>query len=169
MITLIAALDRNLAIGKAGTLPWHLPDDLKRFKKLTSGKPILMGRKTAQSIGRPLPDRRNFVLSWSNLVPLGFEQVHSIKAALDLCQDNELMVIGGGEIYREVYETVGELVNRLHLTWVDTETAGADAFFPFQIYTRSPSSWKEVTREHHAIDARHAYAFDFVDYEKIDS
>jgi dihydrofolate reductase len=161
-VALIAALDRNNAIGRAGALPWHLPDDLKRFKQLTLGKPVLMGRKTAQSIGRPLPGRLNLILSLSGVSPFGGESVtlvRSIEEAIERAGNSALMVIGGGEVYRQSIERA----SRLYLTHVDTEVAGADAFFPS--FDRI-SVWQETARAHHTIDDRHAYAFDFVDYQR---
>ncbi len=161
-VSLIAAMDRNFAIGKDGGLPWHLPDDLKRFKALTLGKPMLMGRKTAQSLGRALPGRLNLVLTRRGQVPFdGMQAVASLDHARRIAEAsgaNELCVIGGGEIYALTLP----IATHLHLTLVDTEVSGADAFFPhFDI-----GQWDEALREPHAADARHASAFDFVDYEK---
>ena len=99
-ISLIAALDHNFAIGRGGEMPWHLPDDLKRFKALTLGKPVLMGRKTALAIGRSLPGRRNLVLTRGMHAPFdGQCVVQSIDEAIALAGDAELAVIGGGEVY----------------------------------------------------------------------
>ena len=161
-VSLIVAMDRNFAIGKDGALPWRLPDDLKRFKALTVGKPILMGRKTAQSLGRKLPGRRNLVLTRSGRAPFdGMQAVASLEQAQTIAAQagtNELCVIGGGEIYGLTMP----IATHLHLTLVDTEVSGADAFFPcFDV-----GQWRETLREPHAADARHAFAFDFVDYEK---
>jgi dihydrofolate reductase len=157
-VSLIAALDRNLAIGKDNGLPWHLPDDLKRFKALTTGKPVLMGRRTAQSLGRALPGRRNLVLTHSATAPFAaMEAVADIEAAMQLVgQVEELCVIGGGA----VFEATLPMATRLHLTWVDTVVAQADAFFP----RFDTAQWTIVHREAHAADARHAMAFEFVDY-----
>ncbi len=159
-ISLIAALDGNSAIGYDNQLPWHLPDDLKRFKALTTGKTILMGRKTAQSLGRALPNRQNLVLSHSTHVPfVGMQMVHSWQAALDACESDELMVIGGGEIYSLALP----MANRLYLTHVDTRLPQADTWFP----TVDASEWREVHSESHACDEKHAFAFRFVDYFRI--
>src|SRR5512138_77429 len=99
-VALVAALDRNYAIGRDGAMPWHLPDDLKRFKQLTFGKPVLMGRKTALAIGKPLPGRRNLVLTRGGAAPFAAQQaVASIDAAVAAANGSELMVIGGGEVY----------------------------------------------------------------------
>lgn len=162
VLTLIAALDRNHAIGRDNDLPWRLPDDLKRFKALTLGKPVLMGRRTAQSLGRALPGRRNLVLTRSGQVPFdGMEAVASIEDALRLANDDgarELCVIGGGEVYALCLPRAA----RLHLTHVDTAVDGADAFFPVFDH----GEWKVVARESHAADVKHAFAFEFVDYER---
>lgn len=159
-LTLIAARDRRGAIGRAGALPWHLPDDLKRFKALTLGKPILMGRRTAASLGRALPGRLNLVLTRSGRAPFaGMQAVASLDAAFAVAGDvQELCVIGGGEIYALTLPRA----TRLHLTEVDTVVAGADAFFP--AFPRA--DWREVARVRHSADARHALAFDFVELQR---
>ncbi len=157
-VSLIAALDRNLAIGKGNALPWHLPDDLRRFKSLTLGKPLLMGRKTAESLGRALPGRRNLVLTRSNAVPhAGMEAVGSLEQALRVAGEaDELCVIGGGEVFALALPHA----TRMFLTWVANAVDGADAFFP----RFDPAAWQVSRREPHAADARHAFAFEFVDY-----
>jgi dihydrofolate reductase len=156
-ISLIAALDRNRAIGRDGAMPWHLPDDLKRFKTLTLGKPVLMGRKTALAIGKPLPGRRNLVLTRSGVAPFADQEtIASLDAAIAAVDDAELMVIGGGEVYALALPHA----TRLHLTHVDCVAEHADAFFPYVEWSR----WREVARTHHGADARHEFAFDFVDY-----
>lgn len=161
-LTLIAALDRNRAIGRGNALPWHLPDDLKRFKALTLGKAVLMGRKTAESLGRALPKRRNLVLTRGGRVPFeGMEAVDSIDAAIALAQADgaaELCVIGGGELYALALPHAAEM----HLTHVDTVVDGCDAFFP----AFDPAQWRVVARETHAVDEKHAFAFAFVDYAR---
>lgn len=161
-VSLIAAMDRNFAIGKEGALPWHLPDDLKRFKALTVGKPLLMGRKTAQSLGRALPGRLNLVLTRSGQVPFeSMQAVTTLEDALQIARDagaGELCVIGGGEIYALTLP----IATHLYMTLVDTDVSGADEFFPsFEV-----DQWRETDRQRHAVDARHAFAFEFVDYEK---
>lgn len=158
-LRLVAALDRARGIGRGNELPWRLPDDLKRFKALTLGRPLLMGRKTAESLGRALPGRRNLVLTRSGRVPFaGMEPVASLDEALAGCDDEALMVIGGGE----VYSLALPLASQLHLTHVDTVVDGADAFFP----AYEPGDWQPVWREAHAADDRHALAFEFVDYRR---
>jgi dihydrofolate reductase len=159
-ISLIAALDRNHAIGKDNGLPWHLPDDLRRFKALTLGKPILMGRRTAQSLGRALPKRRNLVLTRGGRAPFdAMQAVASLEQALAVAASDgdELCVIGGGEVYALALPRA----THLHLTHVDTEVEGADAFFP----RFDRAGWREVARKGHAADDAHAVAFAFVDYE----
>jgi len=160
---LIAALDRNGAIGRGNALPWRLPDDLRRFKALTLGKPVLMGRRTAQSLGRALPGRRNLVLTRSGEVPFdGMQAVASFDEALALAGGDgatELCVIGGGEIYALCLAQA----TRMHLTHVDTVVEDADAFFP----RFDPAQWQVLAREVHAADAKHACAFEFVDYRRI--
>ena len=157
-LVLVAALDRNGAIGKGNALPWHLPDDLRRFKALTLGKTLLMGRRTAESLGRALPKRTNLVLTRSGYVPFdGMQAVATLDAARAIAgDDGELMVIGGGEIYALTLP----LATRLHLTHVDTAVVAADAHFP----AFDPAHWRVQSREAHAADATHAFAFEFVDY-----
>lgn len=161
-ISLVAAMDCKLAIGKGNALPWHLPDDLRRFKALTVGKPILMGRKTAQSLGRALPKRENLVLTRSGQAPFaGMRAVASLEQALDVAVAGgagELCVIGGGEVYALALSRATDL----HLTLVDTEVVDADAFFP----NFDASQWRETFREAHAADAGHAVGFEFVDYRR---
>jgi dihydrofolate reductase len=161
-VVLVAALDRNFAIGKGNALPWHLPDDLKRFKALTLGKTLLMGRKTAQSLGRALPKRRNLVLTRSGRTPFaGMQAVGSIDEALDIAtiDGDELCVIGGGEVYAMALPHA----THMHLTHVDAFIEGADAFFPaFQA-----AEWRIDAGKRHAADAAHAFAFEFTDYTRI--
>jgi dihydrofolate reductase len=159
VISLVVAHDRRRAIGRAGTMPWHLPDDLRRFKQLTLGKAVLMGRKTAESIGRALPGRRNLVLTRSEAAPYDTQHVvRSIDEAIALAGDGELAVIGGGEVYALALP----FADRIHLTDVDAIVPDADVYFP----PYDASRWTETARVHHAADARHAYAFDFVDFER---
>lgn len=158
-VSLIAALDRNYAIGRDGAMPWHLPDDLKRFKALTLGKPVLMGRKTALAIGRALPGRRNLVLTRSAAAPFAEQQVvASLDEAVAAAGAEDLMVIGGGEVYALALPRA----TRMHLTWIDADARDADAHFP----RFDPAQWRETGCEAHAADARHEYAFRFVDYER---
>jgi dihydrofolate reductase len=162
-LVLIAALDRKHAIGRDNALPWRLSDDLKRFKALTLGKPLLMGRKTAQSLGRALPGRRNLVLTRSGEVPFaGMEAVGSTEQALELARTDgaaELCVIGGGEIYALCLPSA----SRMHLTRVDTEVEGADAFFP----RFDRDEWREVARESHRADERNEFDVEYVEYVRL--
>lgn len=161
-LVLLAALDRSHAIGKDNALPWHLPDDLKRFKALTLGKPVLMGRKTAESLGRALPGRLNLVLTRSGKVPFeGMQAVASLDEARAVSAQagaTELCVIGGAEVYALVLP----LASVMYLTRVDTEVVGADAFFP----AFDAGEWKVVQCIPHAADERHAFAFEFLDYHR---
>lgn len=161
-ISLIAALDRAFAIGRAGAMPWHLPDDLRRFKALTLGKPVLMGRRTALAIGRALPGRPNLVLTRGGAAPFpGQIALATLDAALTHAATStagELAVIGGGEVYALALPRA----THMHLTWVDTVVADADTRFP----RFDASQWRELARVHHAADARHAWSMDFVDYER---
>lgn len=159
MIALIAALDRNFAIGREGAMPWHLPDDLKRFKQLTLGKSVLMGRKTALSIGRSLPGRTNLVMSRRGDAPFADQiGVDSLDAAIAAANGEALMVIGGGEIYALAIARA----ERMHLTWIDTVAASADTYFP----QFDPAQWKVAAEQAHSVDEKHAFAFRFVDYER---
>ncbi|TXH66621.1 MAG: dihydrofolate reductase [Lysobacteraceae bacterium] len=161
-MVLIAALDRNRGIGRGNALPWRLPDDLKRFKALTLGKPVLMGRKTAESLGRALPKRRNLVLTRGARAPLpDMETVASIEQALEIAMNDaagELCVIGGGELYAHGLPRAA----RMRLTHVDTVVDDCDAFFP----AFDPAQWRIVAREAHAADERHPFAFEFIDYDR---
>lgn len=158
-VALVAALDRRRAIGRQGGLPWHLPDDLKRFKALTLGKTVLMGRQTAVSIGRSLPGRRNLVLTRGGTAPYpGQEPVTSLAAAQALAAGVDLMVIGGGEVYALALPQA----DQLYLTWVDTVVDGADTWFP----DFDKALWHEVARQSRRRDATHPYDLAFVDYRR---
>lgn len=161
-LVLLAALGRDRAIGRDGDLPWRLPDDLKRFKAQTLGKPLLMGRRTAESLGRALPGRRNLVLTRSGRVPFEpMEAVATLDRAVELATADgadELCVIGGGEVYAVCLPQA----RRMYLTHVDTVVEGADAFFP----AFDPADWRVVARESHPADAQHRHAFEFVEYER---
>jgi dihydrofolate reductase len=161
-ISIVVAHDRNRAIGVDNALPWHLPDDLKRFKALTLGRPILMGRLTAESLGRALPGRSNLVLTRSGRVPFeGMRAMANVDEALRIARAegaDELAVIGGGGVFAEALP----IATDLHLTLVDTAVPRADAYFPAIDMTE----WIDVAREHHPADAKHAFAFDFVDLRR---
>ncbi|MBN8481902.1 MAG: dihydrofolate reductase [Xanthomonadales bacterium] len=158
-IALVAALDRDFAIGRDNAMPWHLPDDLKRFKALTLGKPVLMGSRTARAIGFALPGRPNLVLTRSGRSPYpGQLAVASLDEAIGHAGDRDLMVIGGGEVYALALPRATDL----RLTWVDTRIDGADAHFP----RFDAGEWDVTHDERHVADARHAFAFRFVDYRR---
>ena len=164
-VSLVAALDRQRGIGRGNDLPWRLPDDLKRFKALTLGKPVLMGRRTAESLGRALPGRTNLVLTRGGQVPFeGMRAVGSIDEAVAVARAGgaqELCVIGGGEVYALALPRA----DVLHLTEVDAEVADADTFFP----AWDRAQWREVERPARAADDRHAHAFEFVEYRRVPS
>lgn len=161
-LVLLAALDRKRAIGRDNDLPWKLPDDLGRFKALTLGQPLLMGRRTAESLGRALPGRRNLVLTRSGRAPWsGMEPIDSVEEALGRAAGDGasvLWVIGGGEVYAQCLPQA----SRMHLTHVDTEVPGADTFFP----AFDPGEWDVTGRERHPADDRHAFPFEFIDYRR---
>ena len=154
-LTLIAAVGNNGVIGVAGALPWRLPADLQHFKALTLGKPVLMGRRTWDSLGRPLPGRRNLVVTrQAGFVAAGAEVFATVAAALSaVAAAPEVMVIGGGELYAQLLPQA----TALELTEV-AATLDGDAFFP----AVDASLWPEVSRVAHAADERHAYAYSFV-------
>jgi len=158
-IALIAALARNRAIGRGNAMPWRLPEDLKRFKRLTMGHAVIMGRRTFESIGSPLPGRSNIVITrsrdWS---PHGCAIVHSLDAALAAAESpGETFVIGGAQIYALAMP----LAQRLYLTEIERDFEG-DAFFPD--YDRS--AWREVSREHRAAAGAEGFDYAFVEYER---
>ncbi len=156
-ISLIAALDENFAIGRKGQLPWHLPDDLRRFKQLTVGKNVLRGCNRAVSIGRALPGGNNLGLSRKHEAPFpGQITVRSVEEAQARVDNTGLIVIGGGMVFAEALSKA----RRMYLTWVSAAIDGADAFFPGVQF----SDWTEVSRVHHKADAEHAYDFDMVEY-----
>jgi dihydrofolate reductase len=158
-ISVIAALARNRVIGIDNRLPWRLPEDLAHFKALTLGHPILMGRKTFESLGRPLPGRTNIVITRNpDYRNEGCQVAASIPAALALCADvDEVFFIGGAELYAQVIP----LADRLYLTEVAIEAEG-DAWFPD--YDRN--AFREVSRESHTGEKGDALGFDFVVYEQ---
>ena len=160
MISLIVAASANNVIGTDGDLPWRLSDDLKRFKALTMGKPIVMGRKTWDSIGRPLPGRQNIVITrQKDFAAEGCDVVGSVAEALAAAGDAaDIMVIGGSQIY----ELFLPEADRLYLTRVHTEVDG-DAFFP----ELGETEWRLVDEQHHAADDSNEHAFSFQNYERV--
>lgn len=158
-ISLVVAASTNNVIGSDGGLPWHLPDDLRHFKRLTTGNPIVMGRRTFESIGRPLPDRRNIVMTRDpDYVAPGCDVVSSVREALDLLEDtDEVMIIGGGQVYRDFLPHA----DRIYLTRVQADVEG-DTYFP----DIDEAGWRLVSSEPHAADEKHAYAFDVMVFER---
>lgn len=154
-IAMIAAMANNRVIGKDNQMPWHLPADLKHFKKVTLGKPVIMGRKTYQSIGKALPGRRNIVISrQSGALSIDADWVQSIEQALALVQDEaEVMIIGGAEIYRQVLP----LADTLYITDIDLTVEG-DAFFPDY---QAVAEWSESESESHQSDPQNPHSYHF--------
>ncbi|MDP4005319.1 dihydrofolate reductase [Methylobacterium sp. NEAU K] len=159
MVSLVAAIARNGVIGRDNGLAWHLSSDLKRFKALTMGKPMLMGRRTWDSIGRPLPGRRTLVLTRDpGFRAEGAETVHDWAGALAAASGSELMVVGGAEIYALALPHA----DRLHLTEVAAEPEG-DVRFP----SFARGDFRETFREAHPAGPRDEHAFAFVDWERV--
>ena len=158
-VSLVVAASTNNVIGRDGGLPWHLPDDLGHFKRITTGKPIIMGRRTFESIGRPLPDRHNIVMTRDpDYAAEGCDVVPSVAEAMDLAGDaDEVMVIGGGQGYREFLPSA----DRIYMTRVQAEVQG-DTRFPHI----DGNTWRLVSSEHHAADDRHGYAFEMMVFER---
>lgn len=159
--SIIVAAAENGAIGKNNQLLWRLPDDLKRFKQLTLGHPMIMGRKTFESIGKPLPGRTSIVITRSADLPLeGVVVVHSLEEALQKAKEidgGEACIVGGGEIYRQCQD----VATHIYLTVVHTEIEG-DTFFEIQ----NPDAWIETERILHEPDERHIFRFEFINYIK---
>jgi dihydrofolate reductase len=166
MLSLIVAMSENQVIGINNSLPWHLPNDLQYFKRVTMGKPIIMGRKTFESIGRPLPGRRNIVVSrqddWQFT---GVDCVKTLEEAISLGNNiafveghDEVMVIGGAQIYQSILP----MVDRLYITHVHDVVEG-DAYFPDVTW----SSFNEVTREDVKAQEPNPYDYSFVVYDKL--
>jgi dihydrofolate reductase len=161
IVSQIVAVGRQDEIGKAGKMPWHLPEDLKHFKRNTLGKPVLMGRKTLEAIGRPLPERRNLVLTRDVAFRApGCEIVSSLEAAVQAVTGvPELMVIGGGEVYRLVWERT----HRIYLTRIQADVEGADTFFP----KLTSKEWREVSREEHRADEKNPFDYAFLVFDRV--
>ncbi|GHF30752.1 dihydrofolate reductase [Kordiimonas sediminis] len=151
-LSLIVAMDKNRVIGKENDLPWHLPEDLKYFKKVTMGAAIIMGRKTYDSIGRPLPGRENIVITrQANWKADGVTVFHALSDARDHVGQADAFIIGGAEIYNHALQ----YVDKMYITEVDIAVEG-DAYFPIVDWPE----WQEVSRDSHdAEDGRPAYSF----------
>ncbi|MDQ3076410.1 MAG: dihydrofolate reductase [bacterium] len=157
-ISFIAAVGENREIGFGNELPWHLPDDLKKFKEITKGHTVIMGRKTYESMGKVLPDRRNIIISRNkNYQVEGATVVGSLEEAFKQVDDEEAFVIGGGEIF----ELALPYANRMYLTHVKAKVKG-DSFFP----DFKTAEWEVLNEEFHPKDEKHLYDFMFKTYEK---
>ena len=162
IISLVVAAANNNVIGKDNQLVWNLPNDMKFFKNVTWGMPVVMGRKTFESLGKPLPGRKNIILTrQSNWNVEGTVAVKNIDDAILLVNEmdvKEMMVIGGGEIFKMIFPRA----NRIYITRVDAAPEG-DAFFP----EIDPKEWKLVSKKDHEADAKHKYNYSFQTWERI--
>lgn len=158
-VSILVAYDRNRAIGHQNKLPWHLPEDLKRFKSLTMGHHIVMGRKTYESIGKPLPGRTNVVITRElGYLAEGSIVVDTLERALEIAKDDsEIFIIGGAQIFVQMLP----FADRIYATEIDA-TFDADTYFP----EFDRASWAETSREHRASDGANPYSFDFVVYDR---
>ncbi len=162
-ISIVVAQDQEGGIGKGNQLPWHLPADLKHFKAITTGHYMLMGRKTFESIGKPLPNRISIVLTrnQSLKLPKGVLKVASIEEGIELAKkagEKELMIIGGGQLYASSLKWV----DTIYLTKVDTKAA-ADTFFP----KLSPEKWKQEEVKSYKADEKNQFSYQFITLKKI--
>jgi dihydrofolate reductase len=177
LISMIAAVGENLELGAGNALMWHLPDDFSWFIKHTKGKALIMGRKTMESLGKPLKNRTNIVLTSQSEVLPGFEVASNWGQALEMAEkaldlkwahaleigeplpgEKEIMIIGGGEIYKQALS----FADRIYVTRVQAKFENADTFFP----SWDDAVWDEVFHEAHQVDERHQFAFDFKILEK---
>lgn len=162
VISLIAAIGKNNELGKGNTLLWKLPADQKYFKEKTSGHPVIMGRKTFESIGKPLPNRRNIVITRdTNYSREGIEIAHSLSDALEMLKNTkeEIFVIGGAEIYKQTFP----IADKLYVTHIDAGDKEADAFFPEII----PVVWNEISHQEHMPDNKNPLKYTFSVYERL--
>ena len=157
-ISFVVAMDEQGVIGQGNALPWHLPADLKHFKSMTMGKPIIMGRRTFESIGRPLPGRHNIVITRNRAFTApGCTVVHSFAEAQQAAGGGELMVIGGAELFRELLPRA----DRIHLSLIHHRFGGDTHFPPLDF-----SQWREIERTDHRPDDRNPYPYSFVLLER---
>ena len=157
-VSAIVAISENHAIGKNNQLLWHMPNDLKHFKDVTSGRTIIMGRKTFDSVGKPLPKRRNIVVTRQDITIPGCEVVKSVEDGLALCKGEDEVFIGGGA---EIYKLAMPLTDRIYLTIIH-HTFEADTFFP----EIDKKEWKEAKREDFEPDEKNAYPYSFITLER---
>ena len=162
MLSIIVAINKKNGIGFENKLLYWLPNDLKRFKALTTGHPIIMGRKTFESLPKgALPNRRNIVLSRQDLHFEGAETFHTLEEALATCNpEDEAFCIGGASLYQEAIA----IADRLYITEIEDAEKEADVFFPLI----DQEVWKEKSRECHQTDEKHLYSYNFVNYERIE-
>lgn len=158
IVSAIVAMAENNAIGKSNQLLWHMPNDLKHFKDITSGRTIIMGRKTFDSVGKPLPRRRNIVVTRQDITIPGCEVVRSIEDALALCKGEDEVFIGGGA---EIYKLAMPLTDRIYLTIIH-KVFDADTFFP----SIDKNEWKEVKRKDFDPDEKNAWPYSFITLER---
>ena len=157
-VTIVVAIAENNAIGKDNKLLWYLPNDLKHFKEITTGGTVIMGRKTYESVGKPLPKRRNIIITRQNITIEGCEVVNSIEAALALCKtEKEVFIVGGAEIYKQAMP----LTDRIYLTIVHSKFE-ADSFFP----VIKSDEWSEVFHERHEVDEKNNIPYSFITLER---
>jgi len=158
-LSIVVAMARNRVIGANNALPWHLPADLKHFKALTMGHHIVMGRKTYESIGKPLPGRTSVVVTRNeNYSVPGVIVANSLEAAISACgDDDEVFVIGGAELYRQALKFAG----RIYLTEIDADISGDAHFTEFD-----STSWQETGRESHEPDGKNPHSYHFVVYDR---
>lgn len=159
MISMIWAMGRNNALGCKNRMPWYIPADFAYFKKVTMGKPVIMGRKTFESIGKPLPGRKNIVITRdTGYNPQGCIVVNSIEKAMEYTEEKEVFIIGGAEIYKEFLP----IADRLYITLIEKEFE-ADAFFPEIDY----SQWKQISCETGIKDEKNPYEYKWLVYERV--
>lgn len=160
-LSIIAALAQNNAIGNENKLLYWLPNDLKRFKALTTGHTVIMGRRTFESLPKgALPNRRNIVLSrQTGILFEGAECFGSLDEALEQCRpDEEIFIMGGASIYRQALP----VASKLYITYIEDTPSSADAYFP----AIRPEEWKEIKRDAHPVDEKHLFPYTFIDYER---
>jgi dihydrofolate reductase len=157
IVSIIVAIGENNAIGKNNQLLWHMPNDLKHFKDVTSGRTIIMGRKTFDSVGKPLPKRRNIVVTRQDITIPGCEVVKSIEDGLALCKGEDEVFIGGGA---EIYKLAMHLTDRIYLTIIH-KSFDADTFFP----EIDRKEWKEVSRQDFQPDEKNPLPYSFITLE----
>jgi dihydrofolate reductase len=159
IVTIVVAIAENYAIGKNNQLLWHMPADLKHFKQITSGHTVIMGRRTYDSVGKPLPNRRNIIITRQDISIPGCEVVKSVDEALELCAgEEEVFIVGGAEIYKLAMDQT----DRIYLTIIH-HSFDADTVFPEIDYMQ----WKETAREDHQPDEKHKYSYSFITLDRI--